>query len=190
MTNDNMGVLVAKRVAYSALILAGITVLFMSLGAWQYGSASLDWRVWSFIGFWAAALAIDTYAFTVRNLTDHTAVHYENIDSAKDALDAIMEVFGYEQSATGSATKLTYTATYTVGRMNRPVMIDMKSRRAEITGPAFAILHIENRLESLNYVDLRAGEAVSVPLGGSVADYETQPGLGNTASEVFQPRTA
>lgn len=190
MTNDNMGVLVAKRVAYSVLILAGITGLFMGLGAWQYGSASLDWRVWAFIGFWAFALTVDTYAFIARNVTDHTAVHYEKIDSAKDALGAIMEAFGYEQSAAGSATKLTYTATYMVGRMNRPVMIDMKSRRAEITGPAFAIQHIENRLENLNYIDLRAGEALSVPLGGSVADHETQPGLGNTASEVFQPRTA
>jgi hypothetical protein len=190
MTNDNMGILVAKRVAYSALILAGITGLFMGLSAWQYGSTNLDWRVWSFIGFWAVSLAIDTYAFASRNAADHAVVHYENIDSAKDALDAIVQALGYEPSASGSATRLTYTATYMVGKMNRPVTIDMKSRRAEITGPSFAIRHIENRLENLNYIDLQMGEGVSVPLGSSATDYEMQSGLGNTASEVFKPRTA
>ena len=190
MTNDNMGVLAAKRVANSALILAGITGLFVLLSVWQNNTASLDWRTWAFIGFWAAALAVDTYAFLARNEADQTAVHYENIDSAKDALEAIMTAFGYELSASESATRLTYAATYMVGAMNRPVMIDMKSRRATITGPAFAIRHIENRLESLNYADLQVGEAVSLPLGGSAADYETQSGFGNTASEVFKPRTA
>ena len=190
MTNDNMGALAAKRVANSALILAGISGLFILLSVWLNNTASLDWRTWAFVGFWAIALAVDTYAFIARNASDQTVVNYESIDAAKDALDAIVQAFGYELSASGSAAKLTYVATYMVGKMNRPVTIDMKSRRATITGPAFAIRHIENRLESINYVDLQVGEAMSIPLGGSAADYETQSGFGNTASEVFKPRTA
>ncbi len=189
MKDNNMGALVAKRVAYSALIMAGIIGLFVGLSYWQNNTTSLDWRVWAFIGFWGLALAVDTYRFAVRNTLSHTSVRYGDSETGQDRLDAILQATGYAMDHT-QGNRVFYVPTIYAGTMNRLVVLEIKARHASVDGPAFVINHIEQRVADLNYVDMSIGEAASVPLGSSVADYNTQSGLGTADAEVLNPRTA
>ncbi len=189
MTHTNMGVLVAKRAAYSALIIGGIIGLFTLLSWWQNHTTSLDWRIWAFIGFWTVALIVDTYLFTVRNVETSTMISYDDDESGQERIHAILATMGYEQrSHTGNV--LTYIATFYVGTMNRPVYVTLKPTYAQIEGPSFAVNRIENRIETLNYVDMHVGTGTAVPAGGSALDYGMQSGTGTTQSEVFTPKTA
>ncbi|MDJ1492324.1 hypothetical protein QNI19_05230 [Cytophagaceae bacterium DM2B3-1] len=189
MKDTNIGALVTKRVAFSALIMAGIIGLFMGLSYWQKGSTSLDWRLWLFIGFWGVALAVDIYRFASRNTLSHTSVRYGDSDTGQDRLDAILQASGYAMDHKEN-NRYIYIPTMIAGSMNRPIVVEVKERNAVIDGPSFLIDHIEQRVENLNYVDMSIGEAASKPLGTSVADYNTQSGLGSTDAEVFNPKTA
>lgn len=189
MKDTNIGALVTKRVATSALIMAGIIGLFMALSYWQRGTVNLDWRVWLFIGFWGVALAVDIYQFAVRNSLSHTSIRYGDSDTGQDRLEAILNVSGYAIDHK-EGNRYIYSPTIVAGRMNRAIVMEVKDRNAVIDGPAFMVDHIEQRIENLNYIDMSIGEAASVPLGGSVADYNTQSGLSSTDAEVFNPRTA
>jgi hypothetical protein len=189
MKESNKGVLVAKRAAYSALIMAGIIGLFMGLSYWQNNTTSLDWRVWAFIGFWGVALAVDTYRFAVRNSLSHTSVRYGDSETGQDRLDAILQASGYMMDHT-EGDKVIYTPTIYAGTMNRPVVLERKARHAVIDGPSFLINHLEQRIENLNYVDMSIGETASVPLGSSATDYTTKAGLGTSDAEIAKPKTA
>ena len=189
MNNNNKGVLVAKRAAYSALIIAGVIGLFMGLSYWLNNTTSLDWRVWAFIGFWAVALVVDTIRFAARNTLSHTSIRYGDSETGQDRLEAILQASGYEMDHV-EGDKVFYTPTIYAGTMNRPVVVDRKSRHAVIDGPSFVINHLEERIENLNYVDMSVGEAMSAPLGTSTEDYNAKAGLGSTGAEYVNPKTA
>ncbi|MCU0352711.1 MAG: hypothetical protein MUD08_03075 [Cytophagales bacterium] len=189
MKDHNMGALVAKRVAYSAAIMAGIVALFMGLTYWQNNTTTLDWRLWTFIGFWGFALAIDTYRFVVRNELAQTRVQYGDAETGLDRIEAILVAMGYELSQK-QGNQAVYQPSVYVGRMNRPVTVETKARHAVVEGPAFAINRLEQRVEDLNYVDMKVGEAASVPFGGSAADDAVPARYGTSEAEVFNPKTA
>lgn len=189
MTHTNMGVLVAKRAAYSALIIGGIIGLFTLLSWWQNHTTTLDWRIWAFIGFWAVALAVDTYFFTVRNVETRTIISYQDTETGQERIHAILATMGYEQRS-HAGNVLTYVATFYVGTMNRPVYVTLKPNNALVEGPSFAVNRMEERIENLNYTDMHVGTMAAVPVGSSAVDYGMQSGTGTTEAEVFTPKTA
>ena len=189
MQNHNMGALVAKRVAYSVAIMAGIVAVFVSLTYWQSNTTELDWRLWTFIGFWGFALAVDTYRFVVRNELTQVRVQYGDAETGLDRIEAILVAMGYELSNRQGAQSV-YRPSLFVGRMNRPVTVETKARHATVAGPAFAINRLEQRVEDLNYVDMKVGEAASMPLGTSAADDAVPARYGTSEAEVFNPKTA
>jgi len=189
MKDSNMGALVAKRVAFSALILAGIIVLFKGLSLWQSNTANLDWRVWTFIGFWGVALAVDTYRFITRNALAQTVVRYGDAETGQDRLDAILQVTGYTVDQK-QGSKIWYKPTVFAGTFNRMVVMEVKARHAIIDGPSFVIDRVEERVEVLNYIDMLVDNAADMPMGNSAIDHNTRSEMSTSEAEVMNPRTA